>query len=262
MPLSVPYFDVTLGQENSSGIALPGGQFPFGGGAHLRVTTELEGAELNGIYSLQNRRRLRLELLTGFRYLALHERLEFSTSSPALNLPNSLFRTLDEFRTSNDFYGGQLGARAELCWGCWSVQAAGKVAVGVNHQVTRIKGVLLTNDFTNQQVLQLFQGGYFALPTNIGTFDRDEFCVVPELNLSLAWQPDDHFRLFVGYTFLYLDNVARPGDQIDRSLNPSQAPAINGNPGLQPFGPARPVFLGRDADVWVSGLSVGLEVRY
>jgi len=66
----------------------------------------------------------------------------------------------------------------------------------------------------------------------------------------------------VGYSFLYISGVARPGDQIDRAINPNQAPAITvANP--PPLnGPSRPAFPAADSDFWAHGVNLGVRLRF
>ena len=66
----------------------------------------------------------------------------------------------------------------------------------------------------------------------------------------------------MGYQFLYINNVARPGEQIDRVINTSQGPAFTGDPSQTLVGPARPMYLGAQSDFWAQGARVGLEFRY
>jgi hypothetical protein len=82
----------------------------------------------------------------------------------------------------------------------------------------------LTNTFNGLGTPQRFPGGYFAQPTNIGDFHRAVFAVVPEIGLNVGYDLTGWMTAFFGYTFLYTNNVARPGNQIDRSINPIQSP--------------------------------------
>jgi hypothetical protein len=77
-------------------------------------------------------------------------------------------------------------------------------------------------------------------------------------NGALALTPSIHAT--VGYTLLYYSNVARPGDQINRALNPSQLPTSQS--AVVATGAAQPSFLFRDTDFWAQGISFGLEFRY
>jgi hypothetical protein len=99
-------------------------------------------------------------------------------------------------------------------------------------------------------------GGFLALPTNMGHFDRDHFAVVPEFGLHFGYQVTDHVRAFAGYTFLYWDNVVRPGNQIDLTVNPSQVPPHT------LVGAPRPAFAFQGSDFWAQGLDFGLEFRF
>src|SRR5262249_52427039 len=66
----------------------------------------------------------------------------------------------------------------------------------------------------------------------------------------------------VGYSFLYVSSVARPGDQIDPVINPNTSPAIGGNFSGIPSSPPHPALNIRDTDFWAQGLTFALEFRY
>ena len=134
----------------------------------------------------------------------------------------------------------------------------GKVALGATHQEVRISG---TTDFTDPGVAPVRQqGGLLALPTNIGSYSRDQFSVVPEIGINVGRQVTDHLRLFAGYTLLYWSGVVRPGDQIDFGVNPTQLPTPTG-PGTL-VGEARPAFAFRNTDLWAQGVNLGLELNW
>ncbi|MFO0841970.1 MAG: BBP7 family outer membrane beta-barrel protein [Gemmataceae bacterium] len=254
--LAVPFLDAQNGfVETTTGVAFPRDVNPFAGGARLDVTTQLQGWEASGVYDFGELAGGRWQALVGYRYLGMQESLTFSTNSVnVLPAPPDVFVTTDQFRTTNDFHGGQLGLRAEWDAGPIFVRTTAKVALGSVHKVTTISGQLLTNDFTNLGPVQAFPGGYFAQGTNIGRHGSDGFAVVPEVGVNVGWQPVDGVRLTAGYTFLYISNVARPGDQIDRAINPSQSPAFFSQLGAL-TGPARPAFPGNESDFVVHGLS-------
>jgi len=75
------------------------------------------------------------------------------------------------------------------------------------------------------------------------------FLGFPQLGVNVGYQLTDNVRAFVGYTFLYWNDVLRPGDQIDRVVNTTQSPVnLIGN-GLL-VGPARPAPIFRESDFW------------
>jgi hypothetical protein len=64
---------------------------------------------------------------------------------------------------------------------------------------------------------------------------------------------DNGVDLTLGYTFLYLSDVARAGDQIDPMINVSQLP-----PGPL-TGAALPDFSFQSSGFWAQGLTFGVE---
>jgi hypothetical protein len=63
-------------------------------------------------------------------------------------------------------------------------------------------------------------------------------------------------RATVGYTFMYLSNVARAPSQVDLSLNPTQfnGGVLDGEP--------RPAFAFHTSDIWLQGFNLGVEYKY
>src|SRR5207248_2478320 len=109
-----------------------------------------------------------------------------------------------------------------------------------------------------------------AQGSNIGRYSTNSFAILPEEGIKLGYQVTPHTRLTLGYSFLYLTDVARPGNQIDTGVNRAQLPSftvVNGqvvaipNSG-QGIGPARPGFLFQHSDFWAQGVSFGIEFRY
>jgi hypothetical protein len=126
-----------------------------------------------------------------------------------LSLDEALGSTELAIGTHNRFYGGQLGAEGEWHRGKFSVDLWGKAALGVDDETIHVAAERL---------------------------NRDAFAVVPEAGCDVGYQLTNNIRLRVGYTFFYLSDAARPGDQV-------------------PLAPARGAF-------WGQGLNVGLEFRF
>jgi hypothetical protein len=98
-------------------------------------------------------------------------------------------------------------------------------------------------------------GGVLALPSNIGDISRTRFSAVPELDINFRYQLTRLWRFNVGYTFMYVTNVARPGDQISLSVDPRQFPP-------PVAAGAFPAFRFNDSDLWLHGINLGLEARF
>jgi hypothetical protein len=204
----------------------------------------------------------RVDLLAGFRYLELREGIgdteNVAISPDVPTIGGSTLAVADQFDTRNQFYGGQLGARAECRWGRLFLVPTASVALGTNHEEVDVHGnTVITPVGGGRSVLA---GGILALPSNSGHFSRDRFAVVPEVGINFGCQVTPHLRAFVGYGFLYVSNVVRPGSLIDRTVNLTQIPS-NLGPGTL-FGPARPALVLRDTDFWARGINFGLEIRY
>jgi hypothetical protein len=100
-----------------------------------------------------------------------------------------------------------------------------------------------------------------ALPgANQGRQTTNWFVVAPEVAVQIGYQITEHFRVQVGYEFLYVNDVVRPGDQIGLTVNPKlvpTSPAFGSNPGLNQPAPAF-----RQEEFWAHGLNVGIAFSY
>jgi len=246
------------------------------GTATLSSTSSLQGAEMNGLINLAAADRLQLALLGGFRWFNLHESLDRGSSqvrdTDLVKFPplGEFVTTLDQFDTRNDFYGGQLGARLAYEGTRFSISATAKVALGDVHEAVNIKGESILNvaglngPLKEMMLVPVMTvpGGVFAQPTNIGHYSRNRFAVAPEATFRVGYNLTEWAQLFVGYDFLYIDHVARPGDQIDRGINQTQLLALTGLPAPGLVGPARPAFVFQDSSFWAQGISFGLAFRF
>jgi len=265
--LTVPFINANTGAPSFYTLSDPGF---VRGGAVLTSTSQLQAADVNGLYNLSKSSSGRLDLLGGFRYLNLHESLDFGTNFVNLagttnnnGVPNvgGFANTQDQFTTRNNFYGGQVGAQGELCFGRFFVNAVGKVALGDMNEYVNISGSTYSNlqNNTLTGTARTTPGGIFAQPTNIGRYSRDEFAVVPEVDFNVGYKITSWARVFVGYTFLYASDVVRPGNVVDTSINTSQSSVFHTGTLV---GPARPAFSFDNTDYWAQGISFGIEFRY
>ncbi len=262
--LARPFFNVLANAEDAELVANPlipslPTLLPLSGTVLVSTRSELWGAQANLVRNVYRGPVADIDLFGGFRYLDLQEQLDInealvvSALSPAA--VGTSFLVADAFHTHNQFYGGQLGARGEFHLGPWFVNLRGGVALGTTHETATINGYTAVG--VPGVGVTTFPGGLLAQPTNSGRFTNNTFSVVPEAGLNIGYQVTDYARIFVGYSFLYWNNVARPGNQVDLGVNPSQiAP-----PHLL-MGPARPGFFFKDSDFWAQGVNFGVELRY
>jgi hypothetical protein len=261
--LARPFFNALTGREDSELVAAPG---VVAGSVGVAASSRLQGAEANALCNLCRGcgcgLGYRVDALAGFRFLELKEGIGITEDLPVLPtvpvLGGTTFLVSDRFDTRNQFYGGQVGVQGQVWSGRLFATAAAKVALGDTHQGVDVSG--FTSIAPPGAATTTLPRGLLALPSNSGHFTRDRFGVVPEGRLGVGVQVTDYLRVSAGYTFLYWSNVARPGDQIDRVVNPAALPILGGT--APAVGPARPALVFKDTDFWAQGLSFGLEFRY
>ncbi len=262
-----PFFNVLTGRQDSELVNLPG---VVGGNVIVNSDARLQGLTPNLICNLHccgpvdccNPHGYRVDLLVGPRIYHLEEdvtiREDLSVNPTIPVLGGSRIRIRDTFDTENFFYGGFLGARAEVWRNRCFVNVTGGAALGNTHQRVRIDGTTAITPASGATVNRT--GGLLTQQSNIGRYSRDEFSVIPELSVNVGYQVTHCLRAFVGYNLIYWTNVVRPGEQIDTGLNTTQLPTLGGQSTL--VGPARPTFRFNDTDFWAQGVSVGVQFRY
>ena len=161
------------------------------------------------------------------------------------------------FKTSNRFYGPQLGTRFGTNWGGIVLSAHAAVALGVNQQDRTIEGS--STLMTGGRTISTLPGGVFALSSNMGRLSQNDFSVVPEAGLSLGYQFTPWLSAKLGYNFVYWNTVARATQQVDSTINPGLVPTdiSYGSGG----GPNRPGAGLRTSDVWAQGINFGIEIK-
>jgi hypothetical protein len=243
--LARPFFDVDTGVENAHLIAYPG---VLQGTFSCASTSNFQVAEFLTRWALARAPGRRIELLGGFRFQQLTDSLDITdTSGPGA--PSQSIQIFDQFRTRNDFYGGELGVASEWRQCRWSVESSLKVALGSTYSRIDINGSTTT-------AAGSLPGGLLALPSNMGVHNSNQFAAIPELALTLGYDLTCHLRAVAGYTFMYWSPISRPGDQIDLNVSPSQFPGPGQTPAL------KPQFVQHTADFWAQGVNVGLDYRF
>ena len=251
--LARPFTDRTGGADlgpNAVQISIPGS---VAGTINVQSSSELLGAEANFRRLLHGNCRHRLHMLAGYRFFRLDESLRVDTSSTGIGQsPQFNIDVTDEFGTSNQFHGGQLGVIAEWKHCRWTLETLAKLAVGAMSQEVAVHGQTTTTAGGSTAVNS---GGFLALDSNIGTHDRSRYSMIPEFGVNLRCEVSCLWTASVGYSFMYVTNVARPADQIDLNLDTNQFP-----PAIASGTFPRSQF--NDEDVWLQGLNLGIECRF
>jgi hypothetical protein len=262
--LARPFFNLNLGSEFSQVVAFPG---IATGSVTIDDDSSLQGADVNILKALccccKCDCAYQINALAGFRYLdldeglSIREELDIAPGAPLPGLAGRHITVLDSFATRNQFYGGQVGVSG---WGVWSgflLDVRALLALGSTVQTLDIVGNQVVSGGGLPPVPST--GGLLALPSNIGSFSRSQFAVVPEITINVGYQLSQNLRAFVGYNFLYWSDVIRPGNQIDRVLNANQIPNFGGP---FPAAPVAPLVTFCDSDFWAQGLNFGVQVQW
>lgn len=253
-----PFFDVNPAntRPNSELVCFPN---VLAGGVWVNTQSTFWGSDFNIRKNLFCDCNYRLDFLAGYRYWELQDRVNITENLTAVD-PNTgtpvgtNFVINEFFYTKNTFNGGQIGLAGEFRRGRFFVSGRQLVAFGNVHKEVEIAGV--TQFTVPGQLPQQYTGGLLTQPTNIGKREYDVFAVVPEATVSVGYNVTDGIRAYVGYTFLYISDVSRAGNQIDTVVNSTQIP-----PGVL-VGAPRPAFVRQDSDFWAQGINFGLEIRF
>jgi hypothetical protein len=218
-----------------------------------RETTRLWGVEANGVLNWRDDCHRRTDLLAGFGYTDLRETLGITSTTTNVGNPAlATFSTVldDAVNTRNQFYAGQVGARTTWTFGKLSLAMTGKIALGVNHETVDRFG---NSTFTFPGAAPFSApGGFLTQSSNAGRLNRDQFAVGLPSQILLGYQVTDHLNAFLGYDFIYISNVVRPGDQVDLTsqTNPLTGAAI------------RPVGGIHTTDFWANSLLAGMSFKF
>jgi hypothetical protein len=257
--LGRPFFNVLTGMQDAAGVALPGLVM---GGVQVREDSRLWGAEGNYRTKIKCGEHFNLLGLLGLRYLELdegliiNEQLSILPTVPVIGGLGALAQ--DTFGTRNHIYAGQIGAEAEWTKCRFFVNARAKLALGAADETATVAGLTTNTGVTPTTTVP---GGLLALPTNNGHHSRTEFVVVPEVGINVGGIISEHWRASIGYNYMYISQMLRPGNQIDLGVNPAQGiPGSAGTGG--PVIPPRPAFSFKESSYWAQGLTVSLEFRF
>jgi hypothetical protein len=231
--------------------------------------THLQGGDLNLTANVYQGPSVRFTVLAGFRMVELDESLNITGNVTPLvpgfltflggpaDPPFSL-TDFDSFKVQNKFYGGQFGGRLTWRGGPFELGLLGKLALGSTQELVFINGFSALNSPGNAPVTN--PGGLLTQPSNIGRYYHSSFGVIPELGLNLGYCVTPQFKVTFGYSFLYWNRVARPGNQIDRTVSAAQV-ARDPNFGSS-VSDLRPLFQVHESDFWAQGINFGIEFQF
>jgi hypothetical protein len=263
-----PFFDINNRRESGLPIAAPGlatGDLS----AHLqRDMWGFEGNFWRNLCHDYPETTISVDAMVGIRYLEFDTRAQINgvsvfdkniTMFPLYEgFSGNRIDMYESFSTRNQFYGVQYGVSGKIIFEDLIINLALKMALGVTHQELKIVGSELRTFPGGGQTLS--QGWLLALPSNIGTFSKNRFGFVPDLDINFAYPVWRHLNLKFGFEAMYLNRIIRAVEQVNRAVDITQIP--NYPPALTatPTGLNQPNIPYRQTDVWLIGGTAGLEI--
>jgi hypothetical protein len=248
--LARPFVDTV--QRTPALFQLSNSSAGFQGVAAVGTTFNADGFELNMLRRGPAMIGDEMHWVLGLRYWTLEESLAVETASQGGGLQVSAF---DSFATRNRFFGPQVGGDWHWDRGRLSIDLTMKMAVGGMWEEAAIDGgstVVLPSGARVDRT-----GGLLALRSNVGDYDRTKLALIRDTSLSLGYCIAPNVQLRLGYDFVWVTNVLRPGQQIDLGVNPTYLPFSSA-----PAGYPRPWYKFDGELFWMHGLSLGLSAQF
>lgn len=247
--LGLPFFNALLGQQDAFLVAYPG--FSQGSINASLTTNNIIGAEAFTEIMMVRDCRRRIDLVAGYQFFRLDDALQISSTSTITQAGNPFAGVTtqlnDRFATRNQFHGGELGLRARMAHGQWSLNVLGQVALGNMNEQAIISGNTVVSSAGGGS--NTTNGGLLAQPSNIGSFERNRFAAIPQLVGNLNYHVNPCLSFHIGYNIMWFTNAALSGNQIDPNVNLAQ----------QFVGPNRPAFAFNDNAYWLQGINWGMN---
>lgn len=181
---------------------------------------------------------------------------------------------MDQLAAQNHFFGAELGLRGEYRWSRFFLTAEARAALGGTVQVLNLQRN--TTALPAMPVMPAFSppllppsvGAGYGWTTQSNTlaanssqhFYTGAFGFVPEGMLRLGCQLTPHLRVSLGYTFIWWNNVVRPGDQWNGVVGDYTRGQFSWSNLWNDM--RRPFDSLQHSDFWVQGITTGLELRY
>ncbi len=266
--LERPYIDVASGLPKT---------FPIANGVNTSgsITSgangNLFGGEANFLSRIyRNHEYESVDLILGYRNLDLLENIGIGSityvnagTAPFAGQTVAAPATInvsDAVKTTNYFNGAQIGARAQTGGAGITFSAYGKLALGVMDETVTRTGYTTALGPSLAPTFQSIPGGFLVNRDNSGSQSHSFFAVIPEIGLNAGIDVTAWMSLGIGYSFFYVTNVARPGDQLSPFINSKAIPSSPNFQGPQAVEPNTRVF--QTSDYWVQGLNFTVKFRF
>ena len=215
--LARPFYNVVSKMQDADPAAFP---LIASGAIDIKGYRRVDGFDVDLRYLYLEGTDSRLVFLAGGAYFALQEGVTIRMTSqdlPGIGAPGNLYHLSEDFTTRNTFYGAQFGADYEFHVGPVFLKSVAKLGVGnVTQTVNRNPFISITE--TTGIVTSSSDRALYISPANAGKSSRSCFAVMPEASFKVGIDLNRYVQVSVGYSVLYLNNVLRSTEQIDRNV--------------------------------------------
>lgn len=201
----------------------------------------------------------RLDFLVGYRYFRFREAITLSESfepAGAFYVPGTTIEFHDAYEVENNFNGAELGLNYMTQRCRWVLDMTAKLGLGNVRSTCSIDGhsrVVVPGIFD-----QTMTGGFLTAGSRLGTFESDSFAVLPQAEVRLGYCVMSSLRFHVGYNFMFLDNVVRPGSLISTQVD-SDDFLVDATPAADDLGPDKDAI---EQGVWLQGVNFGFTYNF
>ena len=260
--LARPFVNALTSANDARAIAFPGER-----AATFTLQSQLQflNTDSNIIYNLYRDDCRFVNLIFGYRYFWIDEQILMTDTETVIGPgttflgvpqpPGSVFQVTDRFQNVTRIFALQTGVRAEVVRERWRFNMVAKIGAGWSH--ARLYADGRTTPITPPG--PAYPGGLLADPTYSYRSSLDQFTWIPEFQGRIAYMILPRLSVYAGINYLFITNLARPGQQIDQVVNPTQVPMIG--TGIL-VGPARPMVPKVNSTFTAEGLLFGMEFRY
>jgi hypothetical protein len=194
--------------------------------------------------------------LLGYRHVNFGEHLNIvenlTVTDPQGNIPvGTNILVEDRYRTRNAWNGAQVGVLSTSWRGNWFMEGSGKFGLGA---ITKQVDVLGRTTITVPNSLPTINdGGFYVLPGQSGRYDETDVSFLMDLGLNVGRRISRNMKVSVGYNLFLMTNTVRPGDVLNKSLDPAFLP---------PTTLTAPALSIGDSTLIAHGLSARVQIQY
>ena len=247
--LAYPVFNTNSGMQDAILVALPGNGTGAADNTFVNISNKNEFYMGDAFLTkhLWTNNGNRWDFIGGYTYVKMEDSFYNDATYTNQDAGGSIsvgdvVTYSDRFDATNEFHGGHIGLMAEFQDGPFSWRAMGKLALGGSHQEATVAGTRSVAGVTTAAA------GIFARPDNSGSFSRDKFVYIPEVNIDMIYAYNCNLDFKIGTTFVYFSDMVTGGALINNNFDP------NGLTG--------PAFAFEEQEYWVLGMNFGVEYHY